>query len=85
MATSWLSFGPDLEPLESEARQGAKTPSLRRDGVRVSGSAEDVVARLVEAAATSAAWCRLERADDDGDLRPVYVNAGAVRLVIEDR
>ena len=84
MATSWISFGPDLEPLESEARRGARTATVRRDGVRVSGAAEDVVARLVEAMGTSAAWCRLEEAQEDGDRRPVFVNAGAARLVVQD-
>jgi hypothetical protein len=84
MATSWISFGPDLEPLESEARRGAQTAPVRRDGVRVSGAAEDVVAQLIEAIGASAAWCRLEEAPADGDSRPVFVNAGAARLVIED-
>lgn len=84
MPTSWISFGPDLEPLESEARRGAQTPPRRRDGVRVSGAAEDVVARLVEAAGTSGAWCRFDQVRDDGGRRPVFVNAGAVRLVAEE-
>lgn len=85
MATSWINFGPDLEPLESEARRGARTAPRRRDGVRVSGAAEDVVAELVEATGTSAAWCRLEEVLEDGERRPVFVNAGAARLVVEDR
>jgi hypothetical protein len=81
MATSWISFGPDLEPLESEARRGAQTALPRRDGVRVSGEAEGVVAELVEAAGMSAAWCRLEQILEDGGRRPVFVNARAVRMV----
>jgi hypothetical protein len=81
MATSWISFGPDLEPLESESRRGAQTPPRRRDGVRVSGDAEDVAAKLAEAAGTSAAWCRLEEVLEDGGRRPVFVNARAARLV----
>jgi hypothetical protein len=81
MATAWISFGPDLEPLESEARRGAQTAPRRRDGISVSGAAEEVVAKLVEAAGTSAAWCRLDQALEDGGTRPVFVNAGAARLV----
>jgi hypothetical protein len=83
MATSWISFGPDLEPRESESRRGARTAPRRRDGVRVSGAAEEVVAELIEAAATSAAWCRLDEVLEDGERRPVFVNAGAARLVTE--
>jgi hypothetical protein len=82
MATSWISFGPDLEPLESESRRGAETPSRRRDGLRVSGTPDEVAAKLVEAAG---AWCRLDEVLDDGDRRPVFVNAGTARWVGEDR
>jgi hypothetical protein len=84
MATAWISFGPDLEPLESEARRGAQTPPRRRDGVRVSGGAEEVVAKLVEAAGATGAWCRFEEVLDEGGRRPVFVNAGAARLVTEE-
>ena len=84
MATSWISFGPDLEPLESESRRGAQTPRARRDGVRVSGPADQVVAALIEAADTSGAWCRFEQVLDDGGRLTVYVNAGVARLVAED-
>jgi hypothetical protein len=83
-ATSWISFGPDLEPLESDARRGARMAARRRDGVRVSGEAEAVVAKLVGAADTSGAWCRLEEVLEDGRRRPVFVNAAAARLVAED-
>jgi hypothetical protein len=84
MATSWITFGPDLEPLESEARRGAQTPPRRRDGVMVSGAAEEVVAGLVEATRTSAAWCQLEQILEDGHRRPVFVNARAARLITEE-
>jgi hypothetical protein len=84
MATAWISFGPDLEPLESETRRGAQTPPPRRDGVRVNGAAEEVVAKLVEAVGTSAAWCRLDQVRDDGSLAPVFVNAAVARLVSEE-
>jgi hypothetical protein len=84
MATAWISFGPDLEPLESEARRGARTAPRRRDGVRVSGDAEEVVARLVESAGASGGWCRLDEVLEDGARRSVFVNAAAVRLVAEE-
>jgi hypothetical protein len=84
MATAWISFGPDLEPLESEARRGAQTAPRRRDGVRESGAADEVVAKLVEAAGSSAAWCRLDEVLEEDDRRPVFVNAHAVRMVSED-
>jgi hypothetical protein len=83
MATSWISFGPDLEPLESEARRGAQTPPRRRDGVCVSGGAEEVVARLVEAAGTSCGWSRFDEVVEDGGLHSIFVNAATVRLVTE--
>jgi hypothetical protein len=84
MATSWISFGPDLEPLESESRRGAQTPGRRRDGISVSGAPEELVARLVEAAGASAGWCRFDEALEDGVSRPVFVNAGAVRMIAEE-
>jgi hypothetical protein len=83
MATAWIIFGPDLEPLESESRRGAQTLPRRRDGVRVSGDAEEVVASL-EAAAVSGGWCRLEEVLEDGGRRAVFVNAAAARLVAGD-
>lgn len=85
MATSWISFGPDLEPLESESRRGAQTPPRRRDGVRVSGPAEDVVAKLVAAAGTPGGWCHLEEILEDGGRRPVFLNPRVARLVVEER
>ena len=84
MATAWISFGPDLEPLESEARRGARTAPRRRDGVRVSGDAKEVVANLVNARSASAGWCQLEEVLEDGGLRSVFVNAAAVRLVADE-
>lgn len=84
MPTSWISFGPDLEPLESEARRGAQTAPSRRDGISVSGPAEEVATKLIEACGSSAAWCRFEQVLEDGRRRPVYVNGNAVRFVAEE-
>jgi hypothetical protein len=84
MAISWITFGPDLEPLESESRRGAQTPPRRRDAVRVSGAAEEVVAKLVDAVGASAGWCRVDQLSEDGGRRAVYVNAGVARLVAEE-
>jgi hypothetical protein len=81
MATAWITFGPDLEPLESEARRGAQTAPRRRDAVRVSGAADEVVAKLVEATGASAAWCRFDEVLEEGRTRSVFVNAGVARLV----
>jgi len=83
MPTSWISFGPDLEPLESESRRGAQTPPRRRDGVRVSGAAEEVVAALVEAESNSCGWSRFDEVLEDGGVHAIFVNARAVRMVIE--
>ena len=83
MATAWIGFGPDLEPIVSEARRGAKTPPRRRDGVSVSGDAEEVVSSLVEAAEVSGGWCRLEEILEDGGRRSIFVNVAAVRLVAD--
>jgi hypothetical protein len=83
MAMSWISFGPDLEPLQSESRRGAQTPPRRRDGIGVSSDAEEVVAKLIDAARASGGWCRFEQVLEDGGRRPVFLNAGAVRLVTE--
>jgi hypothetical protein len=81
MAKAWISFGPDLEPLESESRRGAQTMPRRRDGIWVTGDADEVVASLAEAAAASGGWCRLEEILDDGERRPIFVNAAMARLV----
>ena len=77
-------LGPDLEPLESEARRGARTAPSRRDGVRVSGDAKQVVANLVEAGSASGGWCRLEEVLEDCGVRSIFVNAAAVRLVADE-
>jgi hypothetical protein len=50
----------------------------------VSGDAKGVVAKLVEAGSVSAGWCRLEEVLEDGGRRSVFVNAAAVRLVVDD-
>jgi hypothetical protein len=81
MATSWISFGPDLEPLVSESRLKAETPPLRRDGLAVAGACEEVAAKLAEATERSGGWCALERVTDAGERQTVYVNAHAVRFV----
>ena len=78
MTTSWISFGPDLEPIEAESRRGTGTPARRIDGIRVSGSAEEVVAAL------GGGWCRFDQVLDDGERRPVYLNGATARLVVED-
>lgn len=84
MATTWISFGPDLEPLETEARRGAQTAPRRRDGLWVNGDAEQVVASVAEAAAVSGGWCRLEEILENGGRRSVFVNAAAARLVADE-
>jgi hypothetical protein len=78
MASAWISFGPDLEPLSSESRRGAGTPTPRRDGLRVSGEPADVAAKLAEAVG---GWCELESVDGEGLAHAVHVNARAARFV----
>jgi hypothetical protein len=80
-AASWLSFGPDLEPMEHEARRGARTLGPRRDSLLVAGTSAEVVAKLVEAERSTAGWCELDQVLDDGTHRTAYVNATAVRWV----
>jgi hypothetical protein len=84
MATSWISFGPDLEPMASEARGAARRPAARRDGLRVSGTSEEVIRKLVDAAGTSGGWCELEEVLEGDALRMVYVNSATIRLVIDE-
>jgi hypothetical protein len=84
MPTSWISFGPDLEPLESEARRGARTATSRRDGISVSGPVDEVATKLIEACGSASAWCRFEQVLEDSQPRPVYVNGSAVRFVVEE-
>jgi hypothetical protein len=47
----------------------------------VSGAADEVVAKLVEATGASAAWCRFDEVLEEGRTRSVFVNAGVARLV----
>jgi hypothetical protein len=84
MTTSRLIFGPDLEPLESESRRGAHSPSPRADSLTVAGTSGEVVAKLVQAATTMAGWCELQQALPDDRRRPVDVNAHAVRWVVDE-
>jgi hypothetical protein len=84
MTTSRLIFGPDLEPLESESRRGAHSPGPRRDTLTVAGSSSDVVAKLVQAVASTAGWCEVQEELPDGRRRTVYVNAHTVRWVVDD-
>jgi hypothetical protein len=84
MPTSWISFGPDLEPLESESRGGSQRPAARRDGVRVSGTSDDVVFKLVQASGTTGGWCELEQVLGDGRRRAVYVNGAAARFIFDE-
>jgi hypothetical protein len=80
-AASWLSFGPDLEPMEHEIRRGAGVVGPRRDSLLVAGASDEVVAKLVEAQRATAGWCELDRVLPDGTHRRAYVNASAVRWV----
>jgi len=80
-AASWLSFGPDLEPMEHEARRGARTLGPRRDSLLVAGSSDEVVAKLVEAQRATGGWCEFDHVREDGTHRRAYVNAAAVRWV----
>jgi hypothetical protein len=82
-AASWLSFGPDLEPMEHEARRGARTLGPRRDSLLVAGTSEEVVAKLVEACQTTAGWCEVDQVLEDGTHRRAFVNAAAVRWVAD--
>jgi hypothetical protein len=84
MTTSQLIFGPDLEPLESESRRGAHSLGPRRDSLTVAGSSSELVAKLVQATASTAGWCELEEALPDDRRRTIYVNAHTVRWVVDD-
>jgi hypothetical protein len=81
MASTWISFGPDLEPLTSESRRHAGTPLPRRDGLLVTGEPAEVAARLADALKTSEGWCELETPDGGGPRKVVHVNARTVRFV----
>jgi hypothetical protein len=84
MTTSRLIFGPDLEPLESESRRGAHSPGPRRDSLTVAGTSSEVVAKLVQAATSMAGWCELQQELPDDRRGIVYVNAHAVRWVVDE-
>jgi hypothetical protein len=77
----WISFGPDLEPLESEARRRAEPPGPRPDGLLVAGAADEVAAELARACASPEGWSRLEQVGPNGDRRPVHIQARLVRFV----
>jgi hypothetical protein len=81
MASAWISFGPDLEPLSSESRRGAGHPTTRRDGLLVAGEPAEVAAKLAAAVRTSEGWCELESVDADGAAQVVHVNARSARFV----
>ena len=83
MSISFVSFGPDLEPLEEEARRGARSAGPRRDGIAVTGAAAEVVEKLRLAQASHGGWCELEQVVDGAEHRPAWVNAATVRLVFE--
>jgi hypothetical protein len=83
MPTSWISFGPDLEPMASESRGAALRPEPRRDGLSVSGTGAEVAAKLAQAAA-GAGWCTFEEVLEAGRRRTVHINAAAVRLVVDE-
>jgi hypothetical protein len=80
-AVSWISFGPDLEPFETESRRQAETPGPRVDGLLVAGEAAEVAGALAEACRSAGGWCRLERVGTDGERQPVHVQARHVRFV----
>jgi hypothetical protein len=82
-AASWLTFGPDLEPMEYESRRGAQALGPRRDSLLVAGSSAEVVAKLVEAQRATGGWCEVEQVLADGTHRRAYVNASAVRWVAD--
>jgi hypothetical protein len=80
-AASWLSFGPDLEPMEYESRRGAQALGPRRDGLLVAGTGEELVAQFVDSQGASGGWCAVDQVLDDGTRRRAFVNAAAVRWV----
>ena len=84
MPTSWISFGPDLEPMASESRGAAQRPAPRRDGISVSGTSGEVVSRLVQAAGAAGGWCVLEEVLEPNRRRTVHVNVAAIRLVVDE-
>ena len=84
MASSWLYFGPDLEPLESESRRASRFAGARRDAVAVDGASDEVAAKLIAAQSTAGGWCELEQLVNDDERRRIFVNAAAVRFVVDE-
>jgi hypothetical protein len=84
MASSLINFGPDLEPLQSEARREARFAGPRHDAILVDGASEEVVAKLSAAQGSAGGWCELQQLLDDGGRRTIYVNAASVRFVVDD-
>ena len=84
MTTSRLMFGPDLEPLESESRRGAHPPGARHDSLTVAGASGELVVKLMQAEENTGGWCELEQVLPDDRRRTVYVNARAVRSVVDE-
>jgi hypothetical protein len=81
-AVSWISFGPDLEPLEIDARRLASPPGPRPDGLLVAGDADEVADVLARACASPEGWCRLESVGSNGGRHAVHVQARLVRFVV---
>ena len=84
MTTSRPMFRPDVEPLERESRRGAHPPGARHDSLTVVGSGRELVAKLIQAEANTGGWCELEQLLPDDRRRTVYVNAHAVRSVVDE-
>jgi hypothetical protein len=84
VTSSRLMFGPDLEPLESESRRGAHPAGARHDSLTVAGACGEVVVKLMQATANTGGWCELEQVLPDDRRRTVYVNAHAVRWIVDE-
>jgi hypothetical protein len=76
--------GPDLEPLESESRRGAHPPDARHGSLTVAGAGSELVVKLTRAEENTGGWCELEQVLPDDRRRTVYVNARAVRSVVDE-
>jgi hypothetical protein len=77
---SWISFGPDLEPMSSQARRMEGPPLPRRDGLKVLGTAQEVAEQLGSGSVNAGGWCELQAGDPP---HAVHVNAKLVRFVVE--
>jgi hypothetical protein len=84
MASSFLYFGPDLEPLESESRRASRFAGARRDAVCVDGASDEVVAKLIAAQSAAGGWCELEQLVGDSERTRIFVNAAMVRFVADE-